>query len=83
MLITICIPTLLRKLTAGQEEVPGRGHTIAEVIQNLEKDFPGFQERLFDDHGSLREFINAYLNDQDIRFLNNLETPVSEEVQSL
>lgn len=76
--IIIRIPTPLRKLTAGQEEVQGRGKTVAEVLHNLEKDFPGLQERLFDDHGSLRKFINIYLNDQDIRFLNNLETKVSE-----
>ncbi len=79
MHITIRIPTPLRKLTAGQEEVLGRGQTIAEVLQNLEKDFPGFQERLFDESGGLRKFINVYLNDQDIRFLNNLETKVPEE----
>lgn len=78
MYIIIRIPTPLRKLTAGQEEVPGRGETVAEVLHNLEKDFPGLRERLFDDHGSLRKFINIYLNDQDIRFLNNLETKVSE-----
>lgn len=78
MAIIIRIPTPLRKLTAGQEEVQGRGETIAEVLQNLEKDFPGFLERLFDGQGSLRKFINVYLNDQDIRFLNNLETQVPE-----
>lgn len=78
MPIIIRIPTPLRKLTAGQEEVHGRGETIAEVLQNLEKDFPGFQERLFDGQGSLRKFINVYLNDQDVRFLNNLQTQVPE-----
>ncbi len=78
MAIIIRIPTPLRKLTAGQEEVHGRGETVAEVLQNLEEDFPGFHERLFDGQGSLRKFINVYLNDQDIRFLNNLETQVPE-----
>lgn len=78
MAIIIRIPTILRKLTAGQEEVHGRGETIVEVLQNLERDFPGFQERLFDGQGTLRKFINIYLNDQDIRFLNNLGTPVPE-----
>lgn len=78
MSILIRIPTPLRKLTAGQEEVQGWGETVGEVLQNLEKNFPGLQERLFDEQGKLRKFINIYLNDQDIRFLNNLDTKVPE-----
>ncbi|MGB9699928.1 MAG: MoaD/ThiS family protein [Thermodesulfobacteriota bacterium] len=78
MSILIRIPTPLRKITAGQEEVPGWGATVGEVLENLVKDFPGLQERLFDAQGNLRKFINIYLNDQDIRFLNNLNTKVVE-----
>jgi molybdopterin synthase sulfur carrier subunit len=78
MPVLIRIPTPLRKLTAGQEEVQGWGRTVGEVLLNLEKDYPGLQERLFDEQGNLRKFINVYLNDQDIRFLNNLDTQVAE-----
>jgi molybdopterin synthase sulfur carrier subunit len=69
---------MLRKLTAGQDEVKVAGRTVGEVLQNLEKEFPGFRERLFDEQGSLRRFINIYLNDQDIRFLSLLETRLED-----
>lgn len=78
MTILVRIPTPLRKLTAGQDEVKVFGETVGEVMQNLEKEFPGFRERLFDEQGALRRFINIYLNDQDIRFLNHLETRLPE-----
>ncbi len=79
MNILVRIPTPLRKLTAGKDEVRVMGETVGEVIKNLEKEFPGFRERLFDEQGALRRFINIYLNEQDIRFLNQLETRVQEE----
>lgn len=78
MNILVRIPTPLRKLTAGQDEVKVLGETVGEVLQNLEKEFPGFRERLFDEQGALRRFINIYLNDQDIRFLSHLETKLEE-----
>lgn len=78
MSIVVRIPTPLRKLTGGQDEVKVSGETVGEVLQNLEKEFPGFRERLFDEQGSLRRFINIYLNDQDIRFLSLLETKLEE-----
>jgi len=78
MTILVRIPTPLRKLTGGQEEVKVLGETVGEVLLSLEKEFPGFRERLFDEQGTLRRFINIYLNDQDIRFLNHLETKLKE-----
>lgn len=78
MSILVRIPTPLRKLTSGQDEVKVLGETVGEVLQNLEKEFPGFRERLFDERGALRRFINIYLNDQDIRFLSHLETKLEE-----
>jgi len=78
MSILVRIPTPLRKLTGGQDEVKVPGGTVGEVLQNLEKEFPGFRERLFDEQGSLRRFINIYLNDEDIRFLSLLETKLEE-----
>lgn len=73
------IPTPLRKLTAGQEEVAAAGATIGEVLQSLEQNHPGIKARIFDDNGQVRRFVNIFANDEDIRFLQNLETPVKED----
>ena len=73
---TIRIPTPLRTLTAGAEEVTAAGSTIGEVITDLEKNFPGIRARICDDEGKVRRFVNIFANDEDIRFLSNLETPV-------
>jgi molybdopterin synthase sulfur carrier subunit len=73
---TVRIPTPLRKLTLGLEEVKAEGDTIAAVIADLEKQYPGLKDRLCDDKGALRRFVNVFANDEDIRFLQNLDTPV-------
>lgn len=72
------IPTPLRKLTQGQEEVSAAGATVAEVITDLENSFPGIKARICDDDGKVRRFVNIFANDEDIRFLQNLDTPVGE-----
>jgi molybdopterin synthase sulfur carrier subunit len=72
------IPTSLRKLTQGQEEVVVAGATVAEVIADLERSYPGIRERICDPQGALRRFVNLFANDEDIRFLQNLETPVKD-----
>ena len=74
----IRIPTPLRKLTAGNEEVVAAGATIGELIVNLEALYPGIKERICDDQGKIRRFVNIFANDEDIRFLKNLETPVKD-----
>ncbi len=76
---TVRIPTPLRKLTNGQEEVAASGATIGELIADLEKNFPGLRERLCDDKGQVRRFVNIFANDEDIRFLQNLDTPVKDK----
>jgi molybdopterin synthase sulfur carrier subunit len=76
MTIPVRIPTPLRKLTLNQEVVEAQGATIREVINNLEKDYPGLKERICDEQDHIRRFINVFLNDEDIRFLNESETPV-------
>lgn len=73
------IPTPLRKLTDGKEEVTASGATIAEVIAALEQSYPGIKARICDDSGQVRRFVNIFTNDEDIRFLQNLDTPVSEK----
>jgi molybdopterin synthase sulfur carrier subunit len=78
MMPTVRIPTPLRKLTNGKEEVTAAGHTVGELILDLDKSYPGLRERLCDDKGQLRRFVNIFANDEDIRFLQNLDTPVKE-----
>lgn len=76
---TVRIPTPLRKLTEGKEEVAAAGTTIGQVIEDLEKNYPGIKARICDDNGQVRRFVNIFANDEDIRFLANLETPVEDK----
>jgi sulfur-carrier protein len=76
---TVRIPTPLRKLTNGLEEVSASGATIGEILKDLEQHYPGMKERLCDDKGQVRRFVNIFANDEDIRFLQNLETPVKDK----
>jgi molybdopterin converting factor small subunit len=76
--VHVKIPTQLRTLTDGSEEVTVDGATIAEVIERLEAHHPGMRERLLDDSGALRRFVNVYLEDEDVRFLDGIGTPVPE-----
>ncbi|EYF08598.1 MoaD/ThiS family protein [Chondromyces apiculatus] len=72
---TIRIPTQLRTLTGGQEEVKAQGATVAEIIEHLERAHPGIRARLLDDKG-VRRFVNIFVGDEDIRFLDGLATPL-------
>ncbi len=78
MAITVRIPTPLRSLTGGAEEVEASGGTVKEIIENLENNYPGIKTRLCDEKGKLRRFINFYLNDEDIRFQKEQDTPVKD-----
>jgi molybdopterin synthase sulfur carrier subunit len=75
---TIRIPTPMRKLTNDQELVEATGANIGELIESLDKTFPGLKERLCDDKGNVRRFVNIFLNDEDIRFLDDKATAVKE-----
>lgn len=77
-MIKIRIPTPLQKLTKNQGEVSAKGATIKEVLTDLEKQYPGVKERLYDEKGALRRFINFYVNNEDIRFLKGETTPIKE-----
>jgi len=74
---TVRIPTQLRSLTGGEGQVTVDGSTVAEVLKALEAAHPGFQERLYDDAGKLRRFVNVFVADDDIRFQQGLDTPVA------
>lgn len=78
MSITVRIPTQLRTLTGGAGEVHVEGTTVGEVLKALDADHAGFADRLFDDTGQLRRFVNVFLADEDVRFLGGLDTPVAE-----
>jgi molybdopterin synthase sulfur carrier subunit len=78
MAVKVRVPGPLRRLTEGSAEVTVEGVTVAEALASLEASYPGFRERLYDDSGGLRQFINIYVNDTDIRFGQGLDTPVGE-----
>jgi molybdopterin synthase sulfur carrier subunit len=75
---TIRIPTPLRKLTNNQEEVTASGATLGAVLDELNAGFPGLGERIVDEQGTIRRFVNIFVNDEDVRFLQEKETPVKE-----
>lgn len=78
MSVKVRVPTTLRTLTAGQSEVEVEGATVGEVLANLDAAHPGFKDRLFDDEGGLRRFVNVFLADDDVRYLEGLDTKVPD-----
>lgn len=75
---TVRIPTPLRKLTGDQEVVTADGATIGDILTNLDRTYPGLGERLCDEEGNVRRFVNIFVNDEDIRFLEEKATPVKD-----
>ncbi len=78
MAIKVRIPTPLRKITNGADEVTADGKNVKELINDLERNYPGLRERICEPDGKLRRFVNLYLNDEDIRFKNNLDTELKD-----
>ncbi len=78
MPVNIRIPTPLRKLTNNDEVVEVQPGTVGSAIQELQARYPGIQERLVDDAGAVRRFVNVYVNEEDIRFLKNQDTPLQD-----
>jgi molybdopterin synthase sulfur carrier subunit len=78
MAVNVKIPTPLRNLTNNQDLVSAQGGTLSEVVQALEGSFPGMRERILDDGGEIRRFVNVYVNGEDVRFLQGLSTPLGE-----
>ena len=78
MSVTVRIPTQLRTLTGGAGELELSGSTVGEVLKALDAAHPGMADRLFDESGSLRRFVNVFLDEEDVRFLEALDTPVSD-----
>jgi molybdopterin synthase sulfur carrier subunit len=78
MAVQVRIPTPLRKLTQEQDLVEVSPGTVADAIGELQRRFPGIQERLMDESGEVRRFVNVYVNEEDIRFLANQQTPTKD-----
>ncbi len=78
MAVTVRIPTTMRPLAGGAATVQVEGVTLVEVLTNLDAAHPGFRDRLFDDDGALRKFVNVFVADDDVRYLDGLDTKVPE-----
>lgn len=78
MAVTVRIPTTLRTLTGGTSSVEVAGTNVGEVLAALEEAHPGFRERIFGDDGELRRFVNVFVSDEDVRYLDGLSTPVPD-----
>ena len=78
MTASVRIPTILRTYTGGESEVTAAGATLSEVIDDLDANYAGIKGRILDDNGELRRFVNVYLNDEDVRFLDGVSTKLSD-----
>ena len=78
MAVRVRVPTPLRKLTNGADEVDAQGSNVRTLVEDLERSFPGIKEKICDESGKIRRFVNVYVNGDDIRFLQNLETSLKE-----
>jgi molybdopterin converting factor small subunit len=81
MSVSVRIPTILRTYTEGASEVSTEGGTLGEVLDNLDVSYPGIKARILDEQGAIRRFVNVYVGNDDVRFLEALETTTPEGVQ--
>jgi molybdopterin converting factor small subunit len=76
--VSVRVPTILRTYTGGESEVTASGATLAEVLDDLDASYAGIKARILDDNGALRRFVNVYVGDEDVRFLDDLATPTPD-----
>ncbi len=81
MTARVRIPTILRSYTDGESEVSAAGATLSEVLDDLDANYAGIKGRILDDNGELRRFVNVYVGNDDVRFLDNLATPTPDGAQ--
>lgn len=81
MSVSVRIPTILRTYTGGESEVTADGATLAEVLDDLEASYPGIRARILDDAGDIRRFVNVYVGNDDVRFLEGLGTATADGTQ--
>jgi len=79
--VSVRVPTILRTYTGGESEVNASGTTLAEVLDDLDTNYSGIKARVLDDEGNLRRFVNVYVGNDDVRFLDNLATPTPDGTQ--
>jgi MoaD family protein len=78
MVVEVRVTTVLQKLTGGRKSVSGEGRNVDELLQDLDRNYPGFLHQVQSANGQLHRFVNIYLNDEDIRYLEQLETPLKD-----
>ncbi|MDE0342254.1 MAG: MoaD/ThiS family protein [Deltaproteobacteria bacterium] len=78
MSVRVRVPTPLRKFTQGSDEVDVNGDTVLAMLEDLEQKHPGIKERIMDESGKVRRFVNVYVNGDDIRFLQNVDTALKD-----
>ncbi len=81
MSVSVRVPTILRTYTGGESEVSASGANLSEVLDDLEANYSCIKARVLDDEGNLRRFVNVYVGNDDVRFLDNLETPTPDGTQ--
>ena len=81
MSVSVRIPTILRTYTHGESEVSADGGTLSEVLESLEASYPGIRSRILDEQGAIRRFVNVYVGNDDVRFLEALDTTTPEGAQ--
>ncbi len=81
MSVSVRVPTILRTYTGGESEVTAEGSALREVLDSLDASYPGIKGRIVDEQGALRRFVNVYVGNDDVRFLEGLDTKVSDGAQ--
>ncbi|MDP2774470.1 MAG: MoaD/ThiS family protein [Nocardioides sp.] len=81
MSVSVRVPTILRTYTGGESEVTASGSNLAEVLDDLDSSYAGIKGRILDDNGALRRFVNVYVGNDDVRFLDDLATPTPDGTQ--
>ena len=81
MSVSVRVPTILRTYTGGESEVSATGDTLSAVLDDLDASYNGIKGRIIDESGALRRFVNVYVGNDDVRFLENLQTPTPDGVQ--
>ena len=81
MSVSVRVPTILRTYTGGASEVTADGATLAEVLDDLDRSYPGIKARVVDESGALRRFVNVYVGNDDVRFLDDLATATPDGTQ--
>jgi sulfur-carrier protein len=81
MSVSVRVPTILRTYTGGESEVSADGATLSELLESLDSSFPGIKGRIVDEQGQIRRFVNVYVGNDDVRFLDGLDTKLSGDAK--